>query len=418
MSDKPDVVIIGAGAIGICTAYYLAQGGCRVTVVDKGEVGSGCSYANAGLIVPSHFVPLAAPGIIGKGLKWMLDSTSPFYIKPRLDWDLLRWLWHFRAACSEQRTQRSTPILHRLCQMSSALFDELAAQNGAGFWYDKKGVLMLYRSEQEFEADRQVASLATELGINVRVLQDDQIRKLAPELATSVRRAIHYVQDAHLDPALFVRGMRSLVETMGVNIKPSTEVKKLQHDGGRITHLITSQGELDATEFVLAGGSWSAEITTGLALNLPLQPAKGYSITAKVNGALPSLPLLLAEAKVVVTPLRDRLRFAGTLELAGMDLSINRRRVDAILNTVPEYLPQYSSTTPPHAEIWGGLRPCTPDGLPYIGRFRNYSNLIAATGHAMLGITLAPATGRLISELILAQQPAMPLEAFSPERFN
>lgn len=419
MQDHADVIIIGGGAIGVCTAHYLWKNGIKTVLLERGEICSGCSYGNSGLIVPSHIIPLAAPGIVAKGLRWMFNPESPFYLKPRFELDFLRWLWQFNAASTKARVQKSIPVLHSLLQASAALFEEIAQAGMIDLHLEKRGLLQLYKTHEEFEADRAVAQQARGLGIQVSELTAGQIRALEPEAATLAVAGIHYHDDAHLEPAAFVRHLSRYLAQRGVTIHTATEVLKLEAEGNRLTAVQTSKGSFTGKEFILAGGAWSAQLLKSLQIKLPLQAGKGYSITLGAQPYTLHTPCILHEARVGVTPMNGKIRFGGTMELAGLDLTINQRRVTAILKAVTEYFPDWNPLAQiASAEIWSGLRPCTPDGLPYIGRFAKYANLVAATGHAMLGITLAPITGKLAAEIILGKAPCMPLAPLRCERFD
>lgn len=418
MKRQADVLIIGGGAIGVCAAHYVREQGRKVTLIDKGEVCSGCSYGNAGLIVPSHNVPLAAPGVISKGLRWMFNPESPFYIKPRLDLDLFSWLWKFRNACDERHVRRARPVLRDLSLASVRLFEGLAGLEGLDFGFERRGLLMLFKGEKGLEEGAEEARGAQEVGLEVRVLDAGEVRALEPDVRFEVAGGVFYPQDAHLIPDRFVRGLARHVAQKGVEIHASTEALGFETSGRSITTVKTTRGDFVADEIVLAGGSWSPGIVRDLRLKLPIQPAKGYSITFRRPPACPARPLVFAEAKVGVTPMGDAVRFAGTLELAGHDLSINRPRVEAILRAVPNYLPDLDPGHLELIEIWRGLRPCTPDGLPFLGRSRAYENLTVAAGHAMIGVSLSPITGRLVSQLVAKENPSIDLSALSVERFG
>ena len=419
MQNQTDVIIIGGGAIGVCTAYYLWKSGVNVAVIEKDEICSGCSYGNSGLIVPSHIIPLASPGMSIQGLKWMFNPESPFYLKPRFDLDFFSWLWKFHASCTRQHVQSAIPVLHALLQASASLFDDLARAQLFDLGVEKKGLLQLYKTAREFRADLAVAEQARQAGLRVSELNPDQIHALDPGVRTRAVGGIYYHSDAHLEPAQFVRRLSDYLARQGVLFRTKTAVLKLETSGNRLAAVHTSRGTFAGKEFVLAGGAWSTQLLQPLRLKMPLQAGKGYSITLQGAREQPSIPFILHEARVGITPMNGKIRFAGTMELAGLDLTINQRRVRAILKAVPEYFPDWSPLAQiDAAEIWGGLRPCTPDGLPYLGRFAQYSNLIAATGHAMLGISLAPITGRLVAELIAGQEPSLSLQALRPERFN
>ncbi|MBI2191199.1 MAG: FAD-dependent oxidoreductase [Planctomycetes bacterium] len=410
-----DVLVIGGGVVGVCAAYYLRQRGREVTLVEKGEVCSGCSYGNAGLIVPSHSVPLAAPGVMAKGLRWMFNPDSPFYIKPRLDVELLAWLWKFRGACRADAARRAMPFLRDLSRASLELYKELAKLDGLQFDFERKGLLGLYRTEKALKEGADEARMLDGIGIPSKILSPAEIRQIEPGLDTPAIGAVYYPEDAHLAPARFVKGLSHVAGEMGVTLRPGTEVLGFEWEGRSMTRVRTTRGSFRPREVVLACGSWSPGLARGLRLKLPIQPAKGYSVTVRRPAACPDTPLLLAEAKVGVTPMGENLRFAGTLELAGMDFSITERRVQAILRAVPLYLPGLGSLE--LVEIWRGLRPCTPDGLPFIGRPGAYDNLVVAAGHAMIGVSLGPATGKLVSQIATGEPPLADLTLVRPDRF-
>jgi D-amino-acid dehydrogenase len=417
MKREVDVLVIGAGSVGINCAYYLTERGRQVEVVDKGEVCAGSSHGNAGWIVPSHSFPLAAPGVILQGLKWMFNPESPFYIKPRFDRELLAWLWKFRRACNKRHRDRAMPLIRDLSLASLKLFEDLAQLEGLEFDFEQRGILMACPDEESLEEGIKEAHHLQEVGLKADILSPEQIRELEPNVQINAVGGVYFPQDAHVTPGRFVRGLARHVEQQGVKIHPSTEVLGFEKKGGRIASVKTTRGEFAAAEVVLAGGSWSSGIVGDLQLELPIQAAKGYSITFERPEKCPQVPIMLAGAKVGVSPMGDKLRFAGTLELAGMDFSINQRRVQAILRAVPRYLPDLDPERLKLVEIWRGLRPCTPDGLPFIGRARAWENLTVAAGHAMIGLSLGPITGKLVSQLVVGEETEIDLGALAVERF-
>lgn len=417
MENRSDVLVIGAGVIGICAAHYLIERGCRVTVIDKGEVGSGCSQANAGLVVPGHSMPLATPGIIAKGLKWMLSPESPFYIRPRLNRDLVSWLWMFRKACSEQRMQRSIPVLCELNRASLDLFKELSALEEMDFGLQQKGLLIVCKTRANMDAAVKEVEGKRKLNVEADILDPRQLCELEPGIREDMVGAVHFPQDAHLDPHEFVRQLARKVEARGGRIVTGAEVLGFEASGGNIKTVQTTRGDLTAAEVVLAGGAWSPGLMRALKIRLPIQPAKGYSITYRRPPECPRIPMILSETKIAVTPLEDALRFGGTLELAGLDLSINRRRVQAIIKAAPAYLSSVRTDELELIEIWRGLRPCTPDGIPIIGRCPEIKNLILAAGHAMQGLSLAPITGMLAAQIAANEQPSLDIAPMGLERF-
>ena len=416
-TEHSDILIVGGGAVGLCAAYFLHEKGCRVTVLEKGVPGGGSSYGNAGLVVPSHFVPLAAPGAISQGLKWIWNPESPFYIKPRFDLALFDWLWKFRAACNAAHVQRSATLLRDLNLGGKRLYEQFSQQAGFNFGFTPKGLMILFRSPAGAHECGEMAAAAGDLGLSARIVSNEEIAQIDPALHSRAQGAVYFQDDAHLDPAAFNRAMHAYLETAGVAVQSGCEVLGFQKSGRKITAVKTSRGDYSAGEILLAGGAWTAGIARQLGLKLPMQAGKGYSITLPYPDAKPSIPLILEEARVAVTPLGDRLRLAGTLELSGLDASINHRRVKAILRALSAYIDLPRPINPDQAEIWAGLRPCTPDGLPYLGRTARYGNLSVAAGHAMIGMSTAPSSGKLISEVIVGEEPFLDISLLDVDRY-
>jgi D-amino-acid dehydrogenase len=410
------VVVIGGGVVGVSSAYYLAREGSEVTLVDRGEVCAGSSYGNAGLIVPSHVVPLAAPGVWWQGLKWMLNAESPFYIKPRLDRELARWLWRFRSACSPARMRRAMPLLRRLSVESLALYRELAEKGGFDFGFRQSGSMTVFFTPEGLAHGRDEARLLGQAGVTVEVLDGPAARAAEPALKPGVVGALLCPEDALLVPDRFVKGLAQLAASLGVRVATGSEVIGFRRAGDRITGVETTRGPLEADTVVLAAGAWSPEIGRVLGIHVPIQPAKGYSLTYRRPARGPAIPLLPAEGRFSVTPMGEFLRFGGTLELAGMDLSVNQRRVEALRRNALRCIEGAEALE--LLEIWRGLRPCTPDGLPLVGRSRRFENLVLAAGHAMVGMSLGPVTGQLVARLVAGVAPAPDLRLLDPDRFG
>jgi D-amino-acid dehydrogenase len=418
MNRKAETLVIGGGAIGICCAYYLHQAGKEVTVIEKNEICSGASHGNAGLIVPSHSIPLAAPGVIIQGLKWMFDPESPFFIKARLKRDFLSWLWKFRGACSEANVNRALPVLSDLSAVSLQLFNELADLDDVVFNYEKKGAVQIFKTRKGLDKGIKEARQLQEYGVESRILENKDMTAYSPKMRTACAGGIFFPQDAQLIPDRFVHQLARHIKKSGVQLVTSAEVIGFAVSGREAKIVKTTRGEIEVEEVVLAGGSWSTHLARELDIQLWMEPAKGYSVTFKRPPSCPDIPFMMAETKVVLTPMDDMLRFAGTLELAGFDMSINHRRLEAILKSIPDYFPDFDRDTLELIEIWRGLRPCSPDGLPYIGRPRRYDNVILATGHGMKGISLAPVTGKLVAQLAAHEQPPIDLTCLSIDRFS
>ncbi len=416
MNSHYDVVIIGGGVIGVCSAYYLTQKGLSVLLIEKGDIASGCSYGNGGLIVPSHSMPLASPGALGDGLRWMLDPASPFYIKPRWDMELLNWLIRFVLASRREVMLRGLPVLRDLLLSSAVLFDDLSSNAGFDFGYEGKGALWVCLSKQRLEHEKKETQLFEKFDIPVQLMEQDEVHDLEPALLPQVMGGVYYPRDGHIDPARFVVGLAEKARGLGAQRWTKTEVMGFETSNGRVTGIRTTRGELHPKQVILAAGAWSPDVVKSLRLRIPIQAAKGYSITVENPDPSPKLPLLFGEARVVVNPLGDALRLAGTLEMAGMDFSFNTRRLDAIRTSSSAYLPGLADANV--IEIWRGLRPCTPDGLPIIGRSSDFNNLIIAAGHAMLGMSLGPVTGKLVSQLVCNEITDIDLKPMRMERFH
>jgi D-amino-acid dehydrogenase len=414
-----NIYIIGGGIIGLFSAYYLSQKNCQVTIIEQTDLSDGCSFGNAGMVVPSHIIPLAAPGMISKGMKMLFDAQSPFYIKPRLSTHLARWGYHFYKSATEKHVRQSIPILRDISLLSRELYAILAQEGNFQFGFQEKGLLMLYKTEHTEKEEIETAKLANKVGIPAHVLSAQEVQSLETQLQVDCRGGIFFPQDAHLIPQILVQELINYLKNKGVKIVDSTSVLNFEKKNGQIHRIITTQKALaQVDEIILAVGAWSPILTEQLGLTLPLQSGKGYSFTLKNREKSVQIPTILTEAKVAVTPMENDLRFAGTMEITDVDLSINMQRVKGIVQSIPNYYPEIKLQMPEKETIWKGLRPCSPDGLPYIGRSRHFKNLIIATGHAMMGISLAPATGKLVEEIATHQPLSMGINAFLPERFD
>ena len=415
--EQEDVIIIGGGVIGVRAAYYLLQEGRQVTILERDAVCSGSSYGNSGLVVPSHSIPLPAPGAVARALRWMLDRESPFYVRPRLDTKLISWLWQFRAACTELRMRHGMGVLLGLSQASIALYDDLIAQERLECKYTRRGLFMLYRTAHGYEEGIEEARLLQEQGLPMKVMTGPEVHEMEPGVRPDIAGGVFYQSDAHLDPAEFVHGLASRVREKGGAIHEGTEVLGFETSGARISTVKTSKEDYRPEHVVLAAGSWSPELALALGLNLPVQPGKGYSVTFESRGTPLRIPLILSEARVGVNPMGPQMRLAGTLEFSGFGLGINYRRVNAIVRAAGDYLDGDEGSASAE-NAWCGLRPMTPDGLPIIGPAEPLSNLTVATGHATLGMTLGPITGKLVSQTVTGREPAVELAPLSPGRFN
>jgi len=414
--------VIGGGVVGLCSAYYLHKAGHRVTVFDQAPIADGCSFGNAGMIVPSHIIPLAQPGMIAKGMRWMLKSTSPFYVKPRLNADLMRWGWLFYQHSTPEHVERSIPLLRDLSLLSKQLYQEIAvsaeADDLVDFGWKERGLLMLYKTPGAEHDMAEEAEVANRAGVDAVMLTQQQVQDLEPDVRVSVRGAVYFPGDAHLNPGQFVRSLIVWLRRQGVTILENYAVTDLVTTGNRVSAVRTGQEDHSVDAVVIAGGAWSAELAQKLSLRLPLQGGKGYSFMLKNVANSIKVPAIMLEARATATPVGSDLRFAGTLEVAGTDMTINMNRVKGIVQSINQYYPDIAVAMPAVDTVWRGLRPCSPDGLPYIGQAPHHENVVLATGHGMMGISLGPATGKLVAELLTNQVSSMDVSAFRPDRFN
>lgn len=415
MSDEADVIVLGAGVIGVCSAYYLAKSGLRTIVIDQNGVCSGASYGNAGLLTPSHAIPLPAPGVLTNGIKWLLDSRSPFYIKPRFSMDLVRWLVRFLRASTPQCVERAMPAMHQLSRISMDLFEEIVASEQLECNFHHQGWTQVFVTERGLNDYREEARTLAKIGIESWDWNGAETRKHEHALSKNVIGGIHFPGDGHLNPGAFVMELARCVEALGSRIITHEKVETLDCNFNNHCVVKTNQAQYSAQYLVVASGFESVRFARPLGVRIPIEPAKGYAIIVNRTEAGPEAPMLLGDARIGVNAMGDSLRFAGTLELAGNDMRISQRRIDAMLARIPEYLPGIELSNP--VEIWCGMRPCTPDGLPMIGRCPDHPNVIVATGHGMLGVTQGPCTGKLVTELVRGQNQSMNIDLFDPARF-
>ncbi|WP_438482645.1 FAD-dependent oxidoreductase [Oleiharenicola lentus] len=419
MRKSKSVIICGGGVVGLCCAYYLAREGYRVTLIERGPEGAdSCAHGSAGYISPSHVIPLAQPGMVWKGLKWMTNPRSPFYIKPRLDGELIRWSWLFARAATKKHVLRSAPVLRDLCVGGRELFVELADITGNAFEFKTEGLVNLCKTQKMLDHEAHaLVPLCRELGIEARILNAQETQALEPDTKIDVLGSVYFPIDAHITPRKFVPVMVALLKEMGVDFKWNTTLFGWRKDGQQITGAHTTAGDLLADEFVLAGGSWSPGMLSGLGLRMPIQAGKGYSLTLDNPPLKLQKSLLCVERKVAVTPMGDKLRFGGTMEISGHSDNVRLERVQQIIAGARFYFPELKDSDFANVKPWFGYRPVSPDGLPYIGRFGRYKNLTTAAGHAMLGLTMAPISGLLIADIISGRKPRVDLSMLSPDRY-
>lgn len=414
------VVIIGGGIVGLCTAWYAARRGFQVTVIDRdGPTRDGCSYGNAGMIVPSHIVPLAAPGMVSLGLRMLGNPESPFYIQPRLSKELLSWCYQFWRASTKEHVARSAPLLRDLHMASRDLHQQLSSECQGEFDLTCDGLVVLCKTQHALDEEAHTAELAYTQGLPAEVVSPARIAELDPQVRYDVLGGVYFPNDCHLSPDRLMAALQSRLEqSPRVRFEWRTEVVGLRTSGQIVSGVITNQGEVSCDHAVLCGGVWSTELARTLAFHLPLQAGKGYSLTIDQPRKLPRICAICAEARLAVTPMAGRLRVGGTMEIAGTSRSIAPSRVRGIIKAFPTYYSDFSADDFAGVEPWSGLRPCSPDGLPYLGRLSKFDNLIVAAGHAMLGLSLGPITGQLVAQLLCGERPQVDLSLLAPERFS
>ena len=416
MNSKHDVVIIGGGPVGLSCAYYLLKSGRKVTLLDAKEIGKGSGSGNAGHIVPSHIIPLAAPGVVTSALKWMLDPAhSPFGMKVSLSPNYISWLLKFVFACSESNVQKSIKPLNDLGQLSAKNFAQIVAEEKFDCSYQEKGLLFLYKTEKALHDGQHEGEFMQKHGIPVSVYDKTKIHEVEPAALDDVIGGVHFTGDAHLNPAVFLKLLSDRVRAMGAEMFENTAVTGFESAGGKVRVVRTSAGEFEAEQVILAAGALTPSVARDLKLNIPIQPARGYSMTMSATKTMPSHALILGERRIAVSPIGGLLRFTGRLEVGNYSMEPNPVWLQRIENSAQEYLKLDEKLDV--KETWAGLRPTTPDGMPIIGKSPNHSNLFLATGHAMLGLSLGPGTGQVVAEMLNGQEPAVSLSPMRLGRF-
>ncbi len=415
MAVQKEIIIVGGGIIGVCCAYFLQKSGHKVTIVDQSKMDGGTSYVNAGYLSPSHLIPLAAPGVMKQGIKWMFSDKSPLYIKPRLDLDFLKWSLAFNNSCTKAHVKKSVPVMKDIAVLGRDLYTEIKMEEGFNFQLEKKGLLMLCTTEKTLHHENELVETAVEAGLEARTIDTAEIKKMMPDVAMNIVGGTYFKCDHHTTPGEFMQEMKHYLLANGVIIRQGEKVLDFEVKNQTITSVITENGTLTGDEIIMAAGSWTSTLSRKLDLNILLQAGKGYRIQSKKETGI-TYPSILAEAKIAITPMNGFTRFAGTMEIAGINHTINKNRVNAIADGVQKYFPDIHLSEDEKESAACGLRPVSPDGMPYIGKSRKCKNLTIATGHAMMGWSLGPSTGKLIQEIIDGGKVRMDISAFSPDR--
>jgi D-amino-acid dehydrogenase len=413
-------LVIGGGIIGLGSAYYLSHAGHEVTVIDQTDMTDGCSYGNAGYVCPSHFVPLATPGIVTQGIKWMFNSRSPFYIEPRLDSGLIDWGLKFVKSATTAKVAAAAIPLRDIAVFSQHLYENDWHKNdGLHFSYERKGLLEIFQSAANADHAHHVVETAKALGLETELIDYAALKALEPGTELNALGAIFFKCDGHLSPPQLMKSLKAYLQRKQVKFVTGRQVDRFEKSQNRITGIFAGDEKFTADEVIIANGSWSRELAAKLNLQIPLVGGRGYSITYENSPFQLNFPSVLMEARVATTPLgNDSMRFGGTMEITSKSRPARMKRVEGILNAVKRYYPQFNLPMPEPSKVWFGYRPCSADGLPYIGRAKGLENCIIATGHSMLGLSLGAGTGKLVSELADRKQTSISLAAFEPSRFD
>ncbi len=414
------VVVIGGGIIGLSSAYYLEESGHEVTVLDKTDMRNNCSYGNAGYVCPSHFVPLATPGIVKQGLKWMWNPRSPFYVQPAFNPSLVDWGLKFMRSATAEHVERSAIPLRDIAIISQKLYEEWTGLPQFKFAYEKKGLLEIFQTSAGEAHARHLTEKAQELGLtDTKMLDYEALRQLEPQTRINALGAVFFACDAHLYPNKLMQQLIADLTAKGVILKGNEEVTGFENSNGAINKVLTATNVYEADAVVVASGSWSRELAAKIKLKIPLMPGRGYSVTLENSPYKINHPAVLVEGRVAITPMDgNKIRFGGTMEITSTQTPPRMNRVEGILNAVERFFPEFKIPVPTMDKVWYGYRPCSADGLPYIGRTKQWKNVVMATGHAMVGLSLGPATGKLVSEIINEAKTSMDITAFHPDRFN
>jgi D-amino-acid dehydrogenase len=411
-----DVLVVGGGVIGVACAYYLSNSGWRVTLIDQGEVGKGCSHANCGLVCPSHVLPLAGPGEVRRTLAALCRRNGPLSIKPRFDMALWSWLAHFARRCNKRDMLASGKAIQALLDSSRSLYDDLFRCEPLVAEWETRGVLFVFRTPAAMEHYAHTDRLARDLCGRGAVRYDGAaLIALEPALKTGLAGGWHHEGDAHLRPDKLMSSWREVLAGRGVTIQEHCGFRSFERRSGRVVAARTTHGDLSADAFVVASGAWTPRLKLDLGARIPIQPGKGYSMTMPRPRRSPAIPLIFEEHRVVATPMQSGYRLGSIMEFAGYDDALDPRRFHWLTQAAGHYLDE--PTAEPVLEHWFGWRPMTYDGKPIIGCSAAAPNVLIAAGHNMLGLSMAPATGKLVAELLDDARPHIDPSPYSAERF-
>lgn len=412
---QPDVLIIGAGVTGLCSALYLLRAGRSVRLLERGQPGSGASHGNCGTITPSHAAPLAAPGMVGQALRWMLTPDAPLYIRPRLDPALWRWLLAFARRCNPRQYESTLRAKGALLLHSRELLETLVAEEGLDCEFSPSGLSYVFRTDAALREVQRELPLLAALGVDASVVDGARLQREQPALLPGLAGAIHFPGDARLRPDRYVAELARRVLELGGEISSGCEVSGFDIVGGRLQGVHAAGRVWRAPRVLLATGAWAPRLLPRLRLHRWLQPGKGYSMTYARPSQVPGHPLVLKERSVCVTAWDNGFRLGSTMEFSGYDTKLNAVRLGALARGAAEYLKE--PIGPGTAEAWYGWRPMSLDDLPLIGPAPGVDGLHLALGHGMMGVGMSAATGAMVADQICGRSPAIDSAPFDPRRF-
>lgn len=415
--NQKQAIVIGGGVNGLCTAYYLQKKQYDVTLIDSGDITNNCSFGNMGFLSPSHFIPLASPGIVAEGLRYMLSRTSPFYIKPRLNYSFLRWALKFYGNSNQSMVEKNAPPLTELLNLSRRLMNEIREDIGDGFLMEEIGCMMMCHSKKAFEAELLVAEASKKFNLDIKILERRELQAHEPDVELDIYGAVLFKDDAHIHPGKFMLAMKDYLQKQGVRFQLNTSVVGFEKSGRSVTSVLTDKGNFKAQEIAITAGAWLPKLAKMLGFPMLLEGGKGYSYTYDHIEKNIRYPAILVDGRCAITPWKHMLRIGGTMEFSGLNDHVLINRMEGIYNSVKKFYPGLNIDFPKADQIWTGLRPVTPDGLPYIGRPNGYENVSFGGGHAMLGISAGAGTGLILSDLVAGRQLPIDISSFAVQRF-
>jgi D-amino-acid dehydrogenase len=416
MSDTKKIVIVGSGVIGSFAAYFLAGTNPSVTVVDKGCFGEGASSGNCGLIVPNHIFPLNVPSNLLKALVWMLKEDAPLHVKPQFDVERYKWFVNFARRCRRKNIVSSAVARHALLKSSFSLYPQIIDHENIACSWKIGGSIHAYQSASQWEAFRTTDARLSQYGVVAEQLDRNALRSLAPALGKDLAGGWYYRDTAQLRPEELLHGMHQLLAEKGVRIIENTEVKGFVIENDRAVGVRAEAETISADDVVVATGAWTPMFEKSLGCRIPIQPGKGYSMTMKRPGNCPDFPIFFEEKSVVATPWPSEFRLGGTMEFAGVDSSLNRKRLAVLIRAAGHYLDDFKAE---HIkEKWCGFRPMTYDGVPIIDRSPRLKNVMIAAGHNMVGLSMGPGTGKLVAEILNGDTPHVDPRPYRVGRFG